>query len=179
MIWLKGYGSYLYYLLNKMFIYFSPVWKYCVVTWERINTSFCTERCVIGHLGAHWEKRIKKCIWDFCLQWFQFYRDGFGWLAQGERSLGSGRSLKNKDRFTSVAKKTKKEWERRCMRGFICLSGWKFMIFFLFFLSSLSSHLLLCFSFSLHYLTKLLFPPEHPLTCDSDLHEDRYKHTTP
>lgn len=174
----KGYGSYLYYLLNKMFIYFSPVWKYCVVTWERINTSFCTERGVIGHLGARWEKRIKKCIWDFCLQWFQFYRDGFGWLAQGERSLGSGRSLKNKGRLTFVAKKRRrKEWERQCMRVFICLSGWKFTIV---------SH----FAFiSLFPPPSLIFPSHYTISRSSsslqnspwpttltDLHEHRYKH---
>lgn len=61
-VWLKGYGSYNYniYWTRSLFIFFSPVWKYCIVTQERINMSFCTERDVIGHLGAHWEEKPKE-----------------------------------------------------------------------------------------------------------------------
>lgn len=124
-----------------MFIYFSPVWIYCVVTQERINTSFCTERGVIGPLGAHRERRQKKkkCLWDFCLQWFQFYRDGFGWLAQGERSLGSGRFLENKGRLTFMTQKI--ERERGGVRESFYLSVLVKIYDLSFFLSSLSFHL--------------------------------------
>lgn len=132
---------YLWYLLNKIFIYFFLQCENTVVTQERINMNFCTEHSVIGHLGAHWEgKRKRKFVWDFCLQWFQFYREVFGWLAQGERNLGSGRFLENKGRFIILTKKkgaSKVGYES----VFICLSWWKFTIALSFFhLSFPTSH---------------------------------------
>lgn len=172
-VWLKGYGSYNYniYWTRSLFIFFSPVWKYCIVTQERINMSFCTERDVIGHLGAHWEekpkekKKIKKgkYIWDFCLQWFEFYRNGFGWWAQGERRSGSGRFLENKGWLTFTTKKTQ---QARREFLFVC-PGENLRSLFFPFISrfpppTASSLHPLCFLFSSHYLTKLLFPPEHP-----------------
>lgn len=140
MTWLKVMDHIsIIFIEQDVYLLFSPVWKYCFVTQERINSSFCTERGIIGHLGAHWEER-QKCIWDCCLQWFQFYRDGYGWLAQGERS-----SLENKGRLTFMAAKKKKKRKRaieaRYERVFICLSGWKFTIFlFSFHLSLPTSH---------------------------------------
>lgn len=99
----------------------------------------------------------KKCIWDFCLQWFKFYRNGFRRLAQGERSLGSGRFRENKGRLTFVSENRASEAGYESV--FICLSWWKFMIaLFSFHLSLPTSH---CTIPPLS-LTKLLFPPTHP-----------------
>lgn len=112
----KGYGSYIcnIYWTRSLFIFFSPVWKYCIVTQERINMSFCTVSDVIGHWGGRWEER--RGIWDisFGLLWFEFYRNGFGWWAQGERRSGSGRFLEEQWPAHIRDKKTKqKKWSRR------------------------------------------------------------------
>lgn len=159
-----------------MFIYFSPVWKYCMVTRERINTGFLYRAWCYWSFGSPLGGETKKkCIWDFCLQWFQFYRDGFGWLAQGERSLGSGRFLENKGRLTFTTRK----WSERGggMREFLFVCpGENLRSLFSPFISHPSSHLPLhhpsshfAFLFSSHYLTELLFPPPwkktFPLTC--------------
>lgn len=139
MTWLKVMDHIsIIFIEQDVYLLFSPVWKYCFVTQERINSSFCTERGIIGHLGAHWEER-QKCIWDCCLQWFQFYRDGYGWLAQGERS-----SLENKGRLTFMAAKKKKE-KKKGDWGAVWESFYlsvRVKIYDLsFFLSSLASHL--------------------------------------
>lgn len=182
-VWLKGYGSYSYniYWTRSLFIFFSPVWKYCIVTQERINMSFCTERDVIGHLGAHREEKPKergkknkkgKYIWDFCLQWFEFYRNGFGWWAQGERRSGSGRFLENKGRLTFMTKKNKTQ----SRRGESFYSSVLVKIYdHSFFLSSPASHLPLhhpstLFAFFSHptISRSSSSPPSIPLTRDSE-----------
>lgn len=119
----KGYGSYIcnIYWTRSLFIFFSPVWKYCIVTQERINMSFCTVSDVIGHWGARRDER--RGIWDisFGLQWFKFYRNGFGWWAQGESRSGSGRFLEEQwTPHIHDKKKTKKTEQARREFLFVC-----------------------------------------------------------
>lgn len=165
-----------------MFIYFSPVWKYLIVTQERINTSFCTERGVIGHLGAHWEERQKRNAYGiFVCNGFSFIGMVSGDWHKGRGVWGRGVFWKTKAGSHSWQKNRARERERRGMREFY-LSVLVKIYDLSFFLSSPCSLLPLCFLLSSHYLTKLLFPQKHP----SDLwqwgiymstNRHRYKHT--
>lgn len=141
----KGYGSYIcnIYWTRSLFIFFSPVWKYCIVTQERINMSFCIVSDVIGLWGARREERGGTWDISFGLQWFEFYRNGFGWWAQGERRSGSGRFLGEQWPAHIHDKKTKKKKKNGAgeARVFICLSRWKFTItLFSFYLRLPTSH---------------------------------------
>lgn len=174
-VWLKGYGScnYNIYWTRSLFIFFSPVWKYCIVTQERINMSFCTERDVIGHLGAHWEekprereKKIKKenTYGIFVCNGLSFI--GMVWVmgTRGEE-IGVG-AFSGKQRPAHIHDKKKNTEQARREFLFVC-PGENLRSLFFPFISrfpppTASSLHPLCFLFSSHYLTKLLFPPEHP-----------------
>lgn len=149
-----------------MFIYFSPVWKYCIVTEERINTSFCTERDVIGHLGARWEKRPERNAYGiFVCNGFSFIGMVSGDWHKGRGVWGWGVFWKTKAGSHSWQKI---EQARRGMREFLFVCpGENLRSLFFPFISlfpppTASSLLPLCFLFSSHYLTKLLFHQKHP-----------------
>lgn len=164
----KGSGSYIYniYWTRSLFIFFSPVWKYCIVTQERINTSFCTERDVIGHLGAHWEGKQKRNAYGiFVCNGFSFIGMVLGDWHKGRGVWGRGVFWKTK---TGSHSWQKIEQARRGMREFLFVCpGENLRSLFFPFISlfpppTASSLHPLCFLFSSHYLTKLLFPPKHP-----------------
>lgn len=96
-VWLNVMdGISIVFIEQDVYLFSPSVWKYCTMTRERINTSFCTERVFIGHLGRRWAERGRMRTGLFVCIGYGFYRDGFGWLAQGERSLGVGAFLETK-----------------------------------------------------------------------------------
>lgn len=146
-----------------MFIYFSPVWKYCIITQERINTSFCTERGVIGHWGAHWEQRQKRNAYGiFVCNGFSFIGMVLGDWHKGRGVWGRGVFWKTKACSHSWQKIEQGGWSMREFL-FVCpgenLRSFFFPFICLFPPPTASRLLPLCFPLSSHYLTKLLSPP--------------------
>lgn len=164
-----------------MFIYFSPVWKYCVVTQERINTGFCTELVVLLVIWEPIGRRDKKrnAYGIFVCNGFSFIGMVSGDWHKGRGVWGRGVFWKTKAGSHSWQKI---EWERGGVWESFYLSVPVKIYDLSFFLSSLSfppptasSLLPLCFLFSSHYLTKLLFPQKTslwPVTV-RDLHEHK------
>ena len=154
------------FIKQDLYLFFFVQCENTVVTQERINMSFCTEHSVIGHLGAYREGKQKKKR-DFCLQWFQFYREVLGWLAQGERFLDNEGWLiiltkKNASRQGGV-------WERFYLSVLVKIYDCAL------FLSSLLSHLPWChpsphFPLPFHHTisrSSSSMPKKYSLACDS------------
>lgn len=166
-VWLKVLDHVsIIFIEQDLYLFFSPVWKYCIVTQERINTSFCTERDVIGHLGAHWEGKQKRNAYGiFVCNGFSFIGMVLGDWHKGRGVWGRGVFWKTK---TGSHSWQKIEQARRGMREFLFVCpGENLRSLFFPFISlfpppTASSLHPLCSLFSSHYLTKLLFPPKHP-----------------
>lgn len=155
-----------------MFIYFSPAWKYCIVIQERINTCFCTECGVVGHLGAQqWERQKRNAYGIFVCNGFSFIG-----MVSGDWHKGRGvwgRAFFGKQRPAHIHDKKWSErggvWESFYLSVLVKIYELSF------FLSSLSSHLPLHHPsshfafFSHHTISRSSSSPQNiPLTCDSE-----------
>lgn len=164
-----------------MFIYFSPVWKFHIVTRERINTCFCTELGVTGHLGACWEETNNRDAYGI------FVCNGFSFIGMVSGDWHKGRGVWGRGVFwkTKAGSHSRQKIERdrggvwegfylsvlgENLRSLSCLSSF-----------SLPSSRFLFFLYTSHYLTKLLFPLKHSLwpATVRDLHEHKQVQTHP
>lgn len=156
------------YLLNEMFIYFSPVWKYCTISQQRINSIAFVQNMLLLVFGerANGGGR-KQCMWDFSLFCFFILLGWFRVIGIRGEELGVWKTKADSHLWQKKKKRGGRRGETEFL--FLCLGE---NLRSLFFLSCVSSHLplhlsspsLLCFLITQSHTLPPTPSPKNP--CD-------------